>query len=149
MALEIQGDKKESLAGRIALVAEAVGGIPTLARVTGYSDSGIRKWVQGQAEPTASKLVRLAEAGGFTVEWLATGNGEPHEQSKPQETARGPARKGVEAAFIRSAVKIAERRLEQHLDLDTKARIIADIAQDLQEMHDNEWGQDDGPQHQK
>ena len=149
-ALDDRKDRKSSLASRIEQVADRAGGIPSLARRSGFSDSGIRKWVQGLAEPSVSKLVRLAEIDGCTIQWLADGQGDPRPsqgaqvQEPPQ--AYGQQRRGIEAVFIRNAVRMVERRLDQNLDIETKARLIAEMAQDIQDMHDQEWADPVGPQ---
>lgn len=42
------------------------------ARRCGVSPTALRKYLEG-AEPSVNRLVSMAEAGGVTVEWLATG----------------------------------------------------------------------------
>lgn len=83
----------------------------------------------------------IAQAGGVSAGWLA---GEDIDTSDRIHEPRVPyvvQRRGVDPVFIRNAVRIVERRLEQDMDLESKARVIADVAVDLQEMHDQEWNQ--------
>jgi len=44
------------------------------ARRAGVSDTFLRQCLAGRTEPTRTKLILLARAGGCSVEWLATGN---------------------------------------------------------------------------
>ncbi|MFP4131300.1 MAG: helix-turn-helix domain-containing protein [Thiohalospira sp.] len=66
------------IGSRISEAAETVGGKKKLAAATGISESHIYRYISGASEPTASRLVRIAQATGFSVAWLATGEGEPH-----------------------------------------------------------------------
>ena len=47
--------------------------VRAFARRAGVSDTFLRQCLAGRTEPTRTKLMAIAEAGGTTVEWLATG----------------------------------------------------------------------------
>lgn len=51
------------------------GSIRGFARRAGVSDTFLRQCLAGRTEPTRTKLIAIAAAGGVTVEWLATGHG--------------------------------------------------------------------------
>ncbi len=68
--------KGESLADRVATLVELCGGVSRVADGVGVSATSLRKWKSGDSEPTASRLVRLAEYCGVSVGWLATGEGD-------------------------------------------------------------------------
>lgn len=133
---------------RINEAAKPLGTRKKAADAMGVSPDTLQRYIRGEVRPSLDAVVLLARAAGLSVEWLATGQGDKQPGQRAREEPGSIGRKGVEAIFIRNAVKIAERRLEQHLDLDTKARIIADIAQDLQDMHDQEWGRETPQQHE-
>ena len=49
--------------------------VRAFARKAGVSDTFLRQCLAGRTEPTRTKLIALAGAGGSNVEWLATGHG--------------------------------------------------------------------------
>ena len=48
-----------------------------MARKAGVSESVLRKWRAEHSDPSRIHLINLANAAGISVEWLATGYGEP------------------------------------------------------------------------
>lgn len=56
-----------------AIVGEA-GGQTSLARAAGVSLSGLQRYLAG-SEPSRRNLVKIAQAAGVHVQWLATGEG--------------------------------------------------------------------------
>ncbi len=64
-------------AARLQLVMRQWPSIDRLAKASRVSPSAFRKWVKGQAEPSRSRLIALAEATGVSVAWLAQGEGAP------------------------------------------------------------------------
>lgn len=61
---------------RIIVAIEKAGGATKMAEKAGVSGSVLRKWRSGSSEPSRVNLIKLADAAGVTVEWLATGRGE-------------------------------------------------------------------------
>lgn len=47
--------------------------VKAFARTSGVDDKSIRKYLSGTSEPTLKNLIKLSEAGGVSVQWLATG----------------------------------------------------------------------------
>ena len=74
---------------RMELCADKIGSVSALAKKAGISQSGIRRYFSG-GEPTRPHLAALAAAANVSLEWLATGNGEPDEEvsaaAKPRST---------------------------------------------------------------
>ena len=63
--------------------------VRSFARASGVDDKSIRKYLAGTAEPTLKNLLKLSEASGVTVQWLATGEeptNEPVEDKGIQKT---------------------------------------------------------------
>lgn len=56
-----------------ALVGER--SVRAFARDCGVTDSAVRKYIAGESEPSRERLVKMADAAGVSVEWLATGRG--------------------------------------------------------------------------
>ncbi|MCU8068186.1 XRE family transcriptional regulator [Shewanella sp. SM32] len=83
----MSGDNKKSQTQRLSLdnelgrfgerVREVVGSnsARSFARTLNISDNILRKYMDGISDPSRTNLIAIAEAGGVTVEWLATGKG--------------------------------------------------------------------------
>lgn len=61
--------------------------VRAFARRAGVSDTFLRQCLAGRTEPTRTKLMAIAEAGGTTVEWLATGTPPAHPTDQVAEAA--------------------------------------------------------------
>ncbi len=64
---------------RISEVATRVGGKRALAKAAGVTEDQIHRYCRGANLPGIDVVVRIAAAGGVSVEWLATGRAEPAE----------------------------------------------------------------------
>lgn len=103
--------------------------VRAFARKAGVSDTFLRQCLAGRTEPTRTKLLAIAEAGGTTVEWIATGRSERADQSAV------PAHPPLDRELLESIIEIAEQVLDDagsRLAADRKARLISA----LYEMHD-------------
>lgn len=60
---------------RVDKLCQMAGGPGQLAEKSGLSRRVIDKYRNAESEPSRDRLIRLAEAGGVTVQWLATGAG--------------------------------------------------------------------------
>jgi transcriptional regulator with XRE-family HTH domain len=60
---------------RLRESVERVGSVNGLAKGAGVSEGALRKWLQGDSEPTRERLMALARAAGVNVAWLAAGTG--------------------------------------------------------------------------
>ncbi|MFW5969167.1 MAG: helix-turn-helix domain-containing protein [Halofilum sp. (in: g-proteobacteria)] len=104
--------------------------VRAFARKAGVSDTFLRQCLAGRTEPTRTKLLAIAEAGGTTVEWIATGRAEPSSQPAPAVADRLP----IDRELLESIIEIAEQVLEDagsRLSAGRKARLISA----LYEMH--------------
>ncbi|WP_343560446.1 helix-turn-helix domain-containing protein [Kiloniella sp. b19] len=77
----------QNFAQRMQSTIEKAGGDTAMARATGINRSSLISYRKGQSEPTLSKLVLVARAGGVSVEWLATGS----EQQESSDAGLGVA----------------------------------------------------------
>lgn len=66
---------KQTIQDRIQLLVDQAGNPNAFSKVTGISVSGIRRYLIG-GEPTASKIMVMAEASNVSPAWLLTGEGE-------------------------------------------------------------------------
>ncbi len=66
--------RQASFADRLRILVGRSGSVLALAQAAEVSDSSVHLWLGG-SEPSREKLVRLADAAGVTVEWLAAGRG--------------------------------------------------------------------------
>lgn len=70
----IQGGESDGLSARIAaLIGDEAQA--TFAKRCGFGESTLRNYLNG-ADPSRSRLIAMAEAGGVSLEWLATGIGQ-------------------------------------------------------------------------
>ena len=102
--------------------------VRAFARKAGVSDTFLRQCLAGRTEPTRTKLLAIAEAGGTTVEWIATGRSDSAAQPVVAEHAP------VDRELLESIIEIAEQVLEEagsRLTAGRKARLISA----LYEMH--------------
>ena len=102
--------------------------VRAFARKAGVSDTFLRQCLAGRTEPTRTKLLAIAEAGGTTVEWIATGRAEANDP--PAIAERSP----IDRELLESIIEIAEQVLEDagsRLAAGRKARLISA----LYEMH--------------
>ncbi|MCG8996541.1 helix-turn-helix transcriptional regulator [Laribacter hongkongensis] len=74
-------------------VSEAIalaGGPTETSRRTGVTLATLTRWKKGEADPSRTNLVRLAEASGVSVAWLATGEGRKLRTDQPLSTEQSP-----------------------------------------------------------
>lgn len=53
------------------------------AKAAGVAKSTLQRWIEGKSDPSFEGMVRLAEASGVDLDWLATGKMHP-ERASPQ-----------------------------------------------------------------
>lgn len=66
----------DSFADRINVLIDVAGSGSEFARKCGVSDSVIRKWRNGESDPSRRRLLTIAEAFNVDLIWLASGEGE-------------------------------------------------------------------------
>ena len=64
----------DNFVSRLRTVTQLVGSPHRLAKLTGLSYTGIRKYLDG-ADPSRSNLIAIARAGNVDLKWLALGEG--------------------------------------------------------------------------
>lgn len=64
-----------ALGERIGSVAHLIGGKRALAQRLGIHESMLYRYIKGENALSAPVLLAIAEAGGVSVDWLATGKG--------------------------------------------------------------------------
>lgn len=69
-------DDKMIFAQRIGDVVELLGTPNAAAKKAGVTASSIARWLKGEADPSRTNLIRLAEAANVNIAWLATGEGD-------------------------------------------------------------------------
>jgi phage repressor protein C with HTH and peptisase S24 domain len=62
---------------RVSVAIQRAGGATEMAIKGGFSPSVLRKWRSEQSDPSRKHVVKLAQFGGVSLEWLATGKGSP------------------------------------------------------------------------
>lgn len=67
----------DPLGERIATMCDAVGTREAAARAAGIGPRQLLKIIRGDAKPTAEALARLADASGYSLDWVMTGRGAP------------------------------------------------------------------------
>ncbi len=110
-----------SLGKRIAAVADSVGGRRRLAYLAGISESQLYRYLSGQSQPTVVPLILIAQVGGVSLQWLATGEGNMH-LSEVDDPPRG-----VDPKLLEECIATAEdvlHELERPLESVKKAQLI-------------------------
>jgi transcriptional regulator with XRE-family HTH domain len=74
------------------------------------SESHLYRYISGASEPTASRLVALADAAGVSVDWLATGRG----------TAHGAREERIDYADLDILEDVIEKTRRRFQDLGVK-----------------------------
>jgi phage repressor protein C with HTH and peptisase S24 domain len=66
-------DDRLNLAQRLALAVERAGGRASAIARMGIPGSTLDRYLRGENEPQASKLAKIAEVSGLSVDWLVNG----------------------------------------------------------------------------
>jgi len=82
------------------------------ARRAGVSDTFLRQCLAGRTEPTRTKLILLARAGGCSVEWLATGNPSGDFPKKIQAPKRPAGR--IDTELLRMIIETVDEVLREN-----------------------------------
>lgn len=97
-----------------------------MATKTGMSTSVLRSWRAEKSDPSRTSLVKVARAAGVSLEWLATGEGDPDQGAGARPGASpGPQEDDLELLedVSRAAFEELERR-DLHLDPAGQARLV-------------------------
>lgn len=74
----------EKFSNRMKLIAEKSfkNNYSEFARAVGVAQASLARWVKGEADPSRMNLIKIADASGVNLEWLALGVGDMDE-TKP------------------------------------------------------------------
>ena len=61
---------------RIRLLIVRVGSVAEIARMCGFSEGVVRRWRDGDTDPSRARCVTLAHTLGISLEWLVLGEGD-------------------------------------------------------------------------
>lgn len=70
-----EAERDDLFISRLRELADGAGSVNALSKAAGVSQSGLQRYLNG-GEPSRKAVVAIAKAGGVSVEWLATGEGE-------------------------------------------------------------------------
>ena len=68
--------KRDSFAGRFALLVKEFGSRYRLAKASGVPESTLQQYADQELPPRSDILIKLAHAANVSIEWLASGLGE-------------------------------------------------------------------------
>ena len=81
---------------------------PELAKITGLTPNGVRKWLKGLGIPGMENAIMLAEAMDVSVEWLLTGRGSKEPEERLVQTTICQEGFDREYTFIRRETFLVE-----------------------------------------
>lgn len=99
----MQYQNQDNFPERIEYLVDKLNGPSEFARKTGVTLSTITRWRKGEADPSRSNLVKIAEVTGVSIEWLATGK-----IKEEKTTEEKPAGSLVSRAFERMQAMLEE-----------------------------------------
>ena len=75
----------ENFSNRMKLIAKKSfkNNYSEFARAVGVAQASLARWVKGEADPSRMNLIKIADASGVNLEWLALGVGDM-DDTKPQ-----------------------------------------------------------------
>lgn len=118
--VNVQPGKVDAFGERISLAIKRAGGAKKLADMTGMSTSVLRSWRAEKSDPSRTSLIKVARAAGVSVEWLATGEGDP------DQGAAAPTGLGAPDISLDALEEVVEKVLalldQRRPDLSAKAR---------------------------
>lgn len=117
--------KSDAFTDRMNVAIRKGGGVTNMAHRTGLSESVLRKWRSGASDPKRSDLVKVADAAGVSVEWLATGREDVPGITEDGATYTATPR--VDLDQLEEVIAKTRRRFkERGLDLtpESEARVI-------------------------
>lgn len=118
--VNVQAAKVDAFGERMAVAIKRAGGATRMAEKADVSGSVLRKWRAGHSDPSRTHLVNMARAAGVSLEWLATGEGDP-DQGAGAPTGLGSADIDLDA-LEDVAVKVLGLLDQRRPDLSPRAR---------------------------
>lgn len=99
--------KNDYFPERIDFIIDKLGGPSEVARQTGVTLSTIARWRKGEADPSRTNLVKIAEVAEVSLEWLATG--QSHEEADIFTVLPKPLSKSEK---LRQAIEVLQELLK-------------------------------------
>lgn len=84
-------------------VLKALGTLQNASRIAGVTDDQIAKWRDGRAKAPLSIAATLCYAAGFSLDWLATGEGPKSRNSASEPPRYDPGLMRLAMSFARLA----------------------------------------------
>lgn len=116
----------DQIGDRIKLASEAVGGLNKLAEAIGLPRRTLGERVSGKAEPKMSEVVDIARATGYTITWLATGDGPRREGEAAEAQATAVKTIGPTIQMVAALVERLHREAGSTLP---KISFIAELSE--------------------
>jgi transcriptional regulator with XRE-family HTH domain len=94
----------------------------------GVSTDSLQRYLRGEVRPPIDALVRLAEAAGVSVEWLATGRGGQSVRGAMADHAASAEIKGLTLEDVQAIVSIVEgSSVLKDAPLEERARVWMEL----------------------
>ena len=124
--VNVQAAKVDAFGERIDVAIKRAGGATRMAEKAGISGSVLRKWRAEKSDPSRTSLIKVANAAGVSVEWLATGKGTPDGTAEaPKAPPAGPSEEDLallEEVATAAFVELQARNI--HLEPAAQARLV-------------------------
>jgi transcriptional regulator with XRE-family HTH domain len=124
-----ESDALERLSERLALcIGDAT--VSSFARSCGLPEATIRSYLDGR-KPVFDKLVKIANAAGVTLDWLATGKGSMRPQTR-MERSFSPQRHALrweKIIALVEGIEDEEQRAKALDELFSRAQSAAELAE--------------------
>ena len=111
------------------------------ARSVGVAVTSLNRWLDGDADPSRTNLIRLAQAADANIEWLALGLGEPFPQALKIQAATTPEMD--EQAAMQSSLDKTAQFIAQQQAVKRKAKLATQRANGLCDTQGNPVDIDD------
>lgn len=139
--INAQGAKADAFGIRMNIAIKRAGGVTKMSEKAGVSGSVLRKWRSEKSDPSRTSLIKVANAAGVSVEWLATGEGEIAQDSG-QTASQEPIRQEKTGESCGDTHKaLAADRVSAADTLTIPMTIYARLAGPLSELVPDEQGQ--------
>ncbi len=122
---------RDAFAARLKTIVDQQESAEAFAERVGVSASALRKWLKGLAEPSRERLIALAETGGVSVEWLATGVEPTTVVAGKEEFVSSPF---SYADQITDSVKLGDDWIRRDLGLNPDRLLLIRTMDEMQEL---------------
>lgn len=85
--LTVKDPNRQAFAERVAFLVDREKNTSRFARKVGVSEGVVRKWRNGESDPSREHVVAIADAYGLSLDWLAAGRGPMFASEKRPEPA--------------------------------------------------------------